>query len=298
MLALLSLAFAASALAQSIPTSPATPIQLEGVDAGYVNEGFPGTDPTIAFGVPLHSQALLTIVYGTTTVANEAALTAAQVAASPSIYITPSTASVSNFSSTDLFTLVLADASSLGSPDPLFNYRHYLANSVPGNSTTPTFELNRASANVVTFYAGPGPAAGQGPHRYAWLLFQQPTSFTAPSGLTGAGHWQLSSYVSSSGLGPLVAASYFTVENGPASYSVAPVSTVDSAALPGAASTTSPGAAGPTTTGGSSSGGVTATTGTGSPAATSSPPSSSANGLGVKGGMMAIFAVAVLAVIV
>lgn len=59
-------------------------------------------------------------------------------------------------------------------------------------------------------------SVGTGPHRYAWLLLTQPTSFTAPANLsssTGAGHWSVNSYISSTGL-TLVAASFFTVQNG------------------------------------------------------------------------------------
>jgi len=88
--------------------------------------------------------------------------------------------------------------------------------------TNLTFTLNQG--NAVTPYTGPGPAAGEGPHRYGWLLFQQLTTFQASSNLaqpgTAPGHWNLTSYVSSSGLGHLVVASFFTVENGQASYQV------------------------------------------------------------------------------
>lgn len=73
---------------------------------------------------------------------------------------------------------------------------------------------------VVTQYAGPGPvsltsvaeradrtqAAGEGPHRYAWLLFQQPASFNAAAtqGLNAPGHWQVQQFVQQANLGSLV----------------------------------------------------------------------------------------------
>ena len=66
--------------------------------------------------------------------------------------------------------------------------------------------------------AGPGPIAGTGIHRYAWLLFSQPSNFSAPANLSTAGvspgHWSVNDYVVNSRLGALVAASFFTVQNG------------------------------------------------------------------------------------
>jgi len=54
--------------------------------------------------------------------------------------------------------------------------------------------------------------------RYAWLVFAQPEAFQAPANLStpgvAPGHWSVSNYVSQSGLGDLVMASFFTVENG------------------------------------------------------------------------------------
>ena len=57
------------------------------------------------------------------------------------------------------------------------------------------------------------------------MLFEQPSSFTAPEGLSAAGtapsHWSVNSYVEQTGL-QLVAASFFTVQpNGEATGSVA-----------------------------------------------------------------------------
>ena len=102
-------------------------------------------------------------------------------------------------------------------------------------------------------YAGPGPAAGEGPHRYAWLLFAQPAAFHAPAGLnapnSAPGHWNVTSYVGTSGLGNLVAASFFTVENGQASYAV-PSTSSYAAANSGASAS----GAGATTSGASGSG--------------------------------------------
>lgn len=60
--------------------------------------------------------------------------------------------------------------------------------------------------------------------RYVILLYVQPSTFAAPADLANPGTplapFSLSSYVSSSGLGPLVAANYFQVENGVATVTV------------------------------------------------------------------------------
>lgn len=65
------------------------------------------------FGLPLKSQAILTVQYGFGVVVNGAAYTTAQVASAPTVFVTPPGAS----SSQALYTLILADAASLGDPD-------------------------------------------------------------------------------------------------------------------------------------------------------------------------------------
>jgi len=88
---------------------------------------------------------------------------------------------------------------------------------------------------AITNYAAPGPIAGTGPHRYAFLMFAQPESFQAPSNLSTAGtppsHWYVENYVEETGL-QLVAASFFTVSNGDATGSVAATEAVVRPPLP------------------------------------------------------------------
>lgn len=56
------------------------------------------------------------------------------------------------------------------------------------------------------------------------MVYSQPGAFTPPADLSQAGTplgtFQVQEYVNSTGLGALVAANYFTVENGQASASV------------------------------------------------------------------------------
>lgn len=126
-----------------------------------------------------------------------------EVAQLPTVYITPSAGALTTFTQTTKYTLVLADAASLGDPDLTApteggDYRHFLANSLVGAPATggnSTFVTS--GGNVVTAYAGPGPLVGTGPHRYSWLLFAQAGNFVAPNGLnamTPPSHWK---YVSS-----------------------------------------------------------------------------------------------------
>lgn len=159
------------------------------------------------------------------------------------------------FNESSAYTLMLADASSLGDPDqegellsrcfgtrpcsrsPTGNYRHYLANSMTGSGDS----FTPSGGQTITYYAGPGPIEGTGPHRYAWMLFEQPSSFSAPSDLSTEGtspdHWSVSDYVSQTGL-ELVAATFFTVENGDPTGSVAETSPVDTSAIMASASST------------------------------------------------------------
>jgi len=252
-------AFLAAVSAQSIPaTADAT--ALATVKGQFANSGLATPiGNSLALGQQLNPQALLTVVYGSTTVSNGAALTQAQVASQPRIYVTPTAAVPSG----TLFTLMLADFAAIGNPDPQLEYRHYLANGVAATTGSSASNLTfvPTAGTVITAYAGPGPAAGEGAHRYAWLMFQQPTSgFTPPANLstagTAPGHWNLPAYISATNLGAPIAASFFTVSNGVASFSAQ--STSAFAATSSAAGAASSGAAGA----GATSNGAAAASGT------------------------------------
>lgn len=73
-------------------------------------------------------------------------------------------------------------------------------------------------APFVANYAGPGPPPGSGPHRYVFLLYEQPDGFEvskyAPAGgkelgITGRMRYDLAGFEKKAGLGSVVAATYF-----------------------------------------------------------------------------------------
>ncbi|GAA5889723.1 hypothetical protein JCM5296_002443 [Sporobolomyces johnsonii] len=274
-------ALVASASAQALPSTAASPEQLALVDAQYNASGFPDSGDA-GFGISLNSQAILTVSYASFVVQNGNAYTAEQVATAPTVYVTPSTASRDEFNSSSTYTVMLADASSLGDPDTAGNYRHYLVNGQTGTSTGSNYTFEPSGGTVITSYAGPGPIAGTGPHRYAWLLFTQPGNFQAPSNLSATGtapsHWYVSSYVQETGL-ELVAASFFTIENGNPTGSVASTQAINTATLSYSGASSSTGSS----TGSSSAASSTATAKNASSGAAQVAVSLAAGLLGVVG---------------
>ncbi|KZV70455.1 PEBP-like protein [Peniophora sp. CONT] len=174
------------------------------------------------------------------------ALSKDQVASAPTLAITPANSSVT-FSGK--YTVVMADADIVGTDESVGQTRHWLVNSATvSNGQVSTGD----GATAITNYAGPGPAAGSGAHRYVILVLPQPDDFSPPSNLSTAntplGVFQLTDYISSSKLGQPIAGTYFTVEEGTASVSASATSAVNtqsiSAALAKASSTGSAAASG------------------------------------------------------
>ncbi|KAF8964645.1 phosphatidylethanolamine-binding protein [Flammula alnicola] len=125
----------------------------------------------------------------------------------------------------------MVDADVVGSKLPNGQTRHWLVNGVTVSGST----VANSSAIGITVYAGPAPAAGSGPHRYVVTLYSQPSTFTPPAAFSqpnmGVSTFDFNAYVKDSGLGPLVAATYFTVEEGTATASIPPTSAVVTSTL-------------------------------------------------------------------
>ncbi|KAK7043719.1 hypothetical protein VNI00_008331 [Paramarasmius palmivorus] len=128
------------------------------------------------------------------------------------------------------YTLICADADVVGTKESEVN-RHWLVNGV----TIKDNKVDNATATAITAYAGPGPAEGSGPHRYVFLLYTQPSDFTAPEGFTepiGVTRFNLDQYAENGKLGAIVAGNYITVEVGTSTVSVESTSAVETSTLP------------------------------------------------------------------
>ncbi|KAG6829671.1 hypothetical protein H0H92_003915 [Tricholoma furcatifolium] len=184
--------------------------------------------------------ALLTVNFpGVGDITPGQALTEQQSASAPTVTVTAANSSVSLDGN---YTIMMVDADVVGSDLSNGENHHWLVNGVKISDGT----LSNASATPIVSYAGPGPAAGSGPHRYVILLYVQPDNFTAPADLskpTGVSMFNLSEYVQDSGLGPLLAANYMTVEDGTATVSIPATSSVISSTLVPVFTTTSSGKA-------------------------------------------------------
>lgn len=176
-------------------------------------------------------------------------LSAAQAGPQPIVTVTPGDSSVTL---NGTFTIAMFDINTVGEDLPNGPTRHWLLNGVTLDGNT----VSNATATPITAYAGPGPAAGSGAHRYIVALYQQPANFAAPEGFqepTGVEPMNFKAYVENANL-ELVAANYIIVEEGTATASAVSTEAVNSATLGGAAgSSGSSGAGRPT---GSSSGGA------------------------------------------
>ncbi|KAG8812275.1 hypothetical protein FRC17_002106 [Serendipita sp. 399] len=172
--------------------------------------------------------AYLTVSYGGKAISAGTLLPVADTQAAPAITITAANSTVTLPAN---LTLALVDPGAIGKLSTPGPTRHWLVNGV-------TVGANGALVipeTSITAYGAPYPDEADAPHRYALLLWDQPASF-APQGDLAAGpqpitQFNLNDYVTSSGLGPVVAGWYFTCTRGNA---VAPTETsaVDTATLP------------------------------------------------------------------
>lgn len=229
-----------------------------GLEIKAIQAHFSGSGITPSLLPAFNPSALLSVTFGAAAITPGQALTQEQVAPTPSLSVTPANSTVS-FSGT--YTIAMVDAGPVGTDITPGVTRHWLVNGVQI-----TDNKVGADGTAITQYAGPAPPAGSGPHRYVILLFSQPSTFTAPAEFSqpniGVSVFDFGNYIQSSGLGPIVAGNYITVEVGTATASISATSAVVTSTLAPASSTNQP-AANPSTSSGSGTG-----TGTGRPSAT------------------------------
>ncbi|KAG6869010.1 hypothetical protein C0993_005668 [Termitomyces sp. T159_Od127] len=154
-------------------------------------------------------------------------LTKEQTAPAPTVTVTAANSSVQL---NGKYTITMVDADVVGSDLSKGVNHHWLVNGVEITDG----KVSNTSATSIVSYAGPGPAAGSGPHRYVIILYAQPDTFKPPADLaqpTGVSLFDLDAYVKNSGLGGLVAANYITVEEGTATISIPATSSVISPTL-------------------------------------------------------------------
>ncbi|KAG1754203.1 phosphatidylethanolamine-binding protein [Suillus lakei] len=130
------------------------------------------------------------------------------------------------------YTLVMVDAWAPGYTDPRGQICHWVVNGV----TIQDHSVSMRGSVEVEQYRGPTPPSGSGPHRYVILLYAQqfptvppPQGFPIQSNDPGFCH--LADYVKASNIGPLIAGTYFTVEEGVASFTPSPTSPVVTSTL-------------------------------------------------------------------
>jgi len=158
-------------------------------------------------------------------------LTQDQSAQTPQVSIVPANNTVTPQGP---FTIVMADADIVGTDETAGQTRHWLVNGVTLTGTNPMV-VSLAQGVAITQYAGPGPKAGSGAHRYVILLLPQPATFAAPQGLNqpnaGVAVFGLTDYIKNANLGQPIAGMYFDVQNGNPDVNVAPTSPVVSSTL-------------------------------------------------------------------
>jgi hypothetical protein len=125
------------------------------------------------------------------------------------------------------YTVMMVDGNYVGSTNPTGLNLHWLLN----NAAIATNGTVDGSAGTPTIpFAGPGPAAGSGPHRYTILVFQQPANFKipdAPKANSGVHPINVAQYLTSAGLTTPLFGSYFTVEVGTATVTVGTTTAVN-----------------------------------------------------------------------
>lgn len=262
-----ALALALPALAQSASNSSASAVEIEGLQANFKQ-----AELTPQLLGTFQPEALLSVTFGSGTISTGDKLDQTAVASSPTLTVTP--ASNATFASGQLYTIVMVDADIVGTDESTTQQtRHWLVNSASLSTDAAPYAVNWTGSTSITDYAGPGPASGSGSHRYVIVVYEQPATFSPPANLSQAGTplstMSLSGYVSESGLGNVVTANYFQVENGQSTVTVSSTTAVDSSTLAGSLSTSSASSAS-----GTASKSAASSTGSSASSASSAPDAS------------------------
>ncbi|KAG6376044.1 phosphatidylethanolamine-binding protein [Boletus reticuloceps] len=208
----------------SIPPVPAQPnntqVEIEAVTAHFTQSGL--VPAVLSKFTP---SALLAVSFkGLGKIAIGQPVSREQALYEPNLSLTAANSSVTL---QGRYTIVMADAGPPGADQSHGQRRHWLVNGATIPAPT-NVNVSMVGATAVTRYIPPNPPVGDGPHRYAILVFAQPVDFLPPADLlwenTGGGIFAVEDYVR---------ASYFTCQRGPATVTLPLTSAVVSATLPG-----------------------------------------------------------------
>ncbi|WVQ81025.1 hypothetical protein IAT38_003132 [Cryptococcus sp. DSM 104549] len=224
------------AYAQNETSATASAVDIEGLVANFQQ-----AELTPQLLETFSPEALLSVAFSDEEITPGANLTQDSVGSSPTLSVSPS--SNATFEEGTLYTIIMVDADVVGTDESTTQQtRHWLVNSASlATGSDAPYAVNWTGSTSITDYAGPGPDAGSGSHRYVIAVYEQPSDFAAPSDLSAAGtalgKMSLSSYVTDSKLGNLITANYFQVENGVATATPSSTTAVDSTTLAGYGST-------------------------------------------------------------
>ncbi|PWN93321.1 PEBP-like protein [Acaromyces ingoldii] len=133
----------------------------------------------------------------------------------PTLKLTIPDSAQSRFNSSTKYTVLTLDPGAPVEPVDKKVVRHFLVNDVPvGSDGT----LDVSSGKNVAGWFATAPPLGSGTHRYATLIFRQPSDFNPPASLTTPDKnividFSLSDYVEQAKPGPIVAATFFLQAN-------------------------------------------------------------------------------------
>jgi hypothetical protein len=212
---LLTAVFALSFLGLS---ANAQPIGCTAMGITAIEDHFESAELVPELLPSFNPSALMTVTFpGVGPISPGQNLSKEEVASAPNVTITPANSSVST---TGNFTLVMVDASFIGTNESNGQVLHWLANSATlqnDSSPCPSLNVSTDGGLVVNPYHSPSPPVNTGLHRYVILLLPQPPSFSPPANLSSPIvnldlDFHLTDYISSSNLGQPIAGMFFEVQ--------------------------------------------------------------------------------------
>lgn len=225
--------------AQSQTTSQAS--LSTGIATAMLNLEAAHVIPDLLAASSFKLSALVQQTFGSTSNNPGQTLSIEQVADAPTLALQYNSAEQTSIENSSYTVMTLDPGAATSTPGNVV--RHYLANNV----TLSNGQLQNTTQAIAGWFS-PAPPAGSGVHRYTTLVFSQPSSFNLPDSLahydaTIDTDFDLASYISQTGLGNVIAATFFLCSNSStaASSSVAPVSTtpVSPSSISAAAATVS-----------------------------------------------------------